>query len=69
MRRSQRARFYRELNQRRFGIETSYRQLNQGKARTTTTDVRQRLLWLGVALLLRQVWVWLQQQQAPRGTT
>ena len=69
VRRSQRARFYRELNQRRFGIETSYRQLNQGKARTTTTDVRQRLLWLGVALLLRQVWVWLQQQQAPRGTT
>ena len=68
VRRHARARSYRQLQQRRFGIETSYRQLNQGKARTTTKDQRQRLLWLGLALLLRQVWVWLQQQQAPRGT-
>ena len=47
---------------RRFGIETSYRQLNQAKAVTSTTDPRRRLLWLGVALLLRQVWVWLTAQ-------
>jgi hypothetical protein len=56
-----RARFYRERMRRRFGIETSYRQMNQGKALTTTTDVRRRLLWLGVALLLRQAWVWCQR--------
>jgi hypothetical protein len=68
VRRYQRAGYYRRLYQRRFGIETSYRQMNQGKARTTTKDPRQRLLWLGVALLLRQVWVWLQQQLVPRGT-
>ena len=50
--------------QRRFGIETSYRQLNQAKARTTTTDRRRRLLWVAVALLLRQAWVWCQRALA-----
>ncbi len=67
VRRHQRARFYRALNARRFGIETSYRQMNEGKARTTTRDGRLRLLWLGLALLLRQAWVWLQQRLTPRG--
>src|SRR5260370_25170943 len=33
--------------------ETSYRQLNQGKALTTTAAPPRRLLWLGVAFLLR----------------
>jgi hypothetical protein len=69
VRRYQRAGYYRQLYRRRFGIETSYRQMNQGRARTTTTDPRRRLLWLGVALLLRQVWVWLHQQLTPRGPT
>jgi hypothetical protein len=68
VRRSQRARLLRQLSQRRFGIETSYRQMNQGKGRTTSPEPRRRLLWLGLALLLRQVWVWLQQRLAPRGT-
>jgi len=63
-----RARHYRGLMRRRFGIETSYRQMNQGKARTTTKDPRRRLLWLGVALLLRQAWVWLQRALAGRRT-
>jgi hypothetical protein len=64
--RHRRARFYRERMRQRFGIETSYRQLNQGKALTTTTDPRRRLLWLGVALLLRQAWVWWQRALAGR---
>ncbi len=64
----QRAQFYRRLASKRFGIETSYRQMNQGKALTTTKDPRRRLLWLGLALLLRQVWVWCQRQMAPQGT-
>lgn len=49
---------------RRFGIETSYRQMNEGKARTTKKDVVYRLLLIGLALLLRQVWVWLTWQLA-----
>ena len=67
-RRYQRARFYRRLAPKRFGIETSYRQLNQGKAVTTTTDPRRRLLSVGLGLRLRQVWVWCQRQLVPRGT-
>jgi Transposase DDE domain len=49
---------------RRFGIETSYRQANQGKGTTTKKDVKYRLLLFGLALLLRQVWVWLSGQMA-----
>ena len=63
-----RAQFYRLLTRRRFCIETKYRQMNQGKAVTTTTEVRRRLLWLGVALLLRQAWVWCQRALAGRRT-
>jgi hypothetical protein len=43
----------------RFGIETSYRQLGACLALTTSKDARVRLLLVGVALLLRQWWVWL----------
>jgi hypothetical protein len=43
---------------RRFGIETSYRQLGQCLAQTTNTDARVRLLYVGLALLLRQYWAW-----------
>jgi len=41
----------------RFGIETSYRQKNQGQGTTTKNSVAYRLLLLGLGLLLRQVWV------------
>ncbi len=48
-----------ELYRLRFGIETSYRQMNQGRARTCTRDPRVRLFLVAVALVLRNVWVWL----------
>jgi len=41
----------------RFGIETSYRQKNQARGWTTSTNPEYRLLLEGSALLLRQVWV------------
>jgi hypothetical protein len=43
----------------RFGIETSYRQMEQARIRTSTRDPLLRLLYVGVALILRNVWVWL----------
>jgi putative transposase len=49
----------RETYRKRFGIETSYRQMNQARIRTCTRDPRQRLLFIGIALILRNVWVWL----------
>jgi hypothetical protein len=48
-----------ELYRSRFGIETSYRQMNQCRARTCTRSPAVRLLLVGVALILRNVWVWL----------
>ena len=49
----------RELYRRRFGIETSYRQMNQARIRTCTRSPLLRLLYFGLALVLRNVWVWL----------
>jgi len=43
----------------RFGIESSYRQLNQAKIKTTTRNPALRLLFYAIALILRNVWVWL----------
>lgn len=48
----------------RFGIESSYRQKNQARGWTTSTRAEYRLLLEGVALVLRQVWVYLTQQIA-----
>lgn len=43
----------------RFAIETSYRQMQQGRARTCTRNPLVRLLLVATALILRNVWVWL----------
>jgi hypothetical protein len=45
--------------EKRFGIESSYRQMHQGQAMTTSRSPRLRLLLVGLALLLRNLWVWL----------
>lgn len=64
--RARRARRARRKYRARYGIETSYRQLNEGKGRTTAKEVRYRLLLVGLALLLRQAWVWLTGRVARR---
>lgn len=51
-----------ETYRRRFGIETTYRQLHQARIRTTTRSPLLRLLYVGLALILRNVWVWLHLQ-------
>lgn len=51
---------------RRFGIESSYRQLNQARPRTCSRDPRVRLFLVGVSLLLRNVWVWLHAEVLAR---
>jgi hypothetical protein len=42
----------------RFGIETSYRQMNEGRIRTSTRNPLVRFLYVAIALILRNVWVW-----------
>lgn len=53
----------RETYRSRFGIETSYRQLREAKAKTCTRNPVVRLFLVGVALVLRNVWVWLHWEQ------
>lgn len=47
----------RDRYRKRFGIESSYRQLGQVRPRTSTTDGVIRLLWVAVGLILRNAWV------------
>ncbi len=49
----------RETYRARFGIESSYRQMNQARGRTSTRRPELRLLYAGIALVLRNEWVWL----------
>ena len=49
----------REIYRQRYGIEASYRQMYQAKARTCTRNPAVRLLLVGLSLLLRNMWVWL----------
>jgi len=50
----------------RFGIESSYRQMNQGRTRTCSHCLRLRLLLIGIALILRNLWVWYHLQVLSR---
>jgi hypothetical protein len=50
--------FYR----RRFGIESSYRQMNRVRARTSSTNPALRLLFVGVAFLILNLWVVLKRR-------
>ena len=43
----------------RFGIETSYRQLNEARIKTCTRNPAVRFFFVALALILRNVWVWL----------
>jgi putative transposase len=43
----------------RFGIESIYRQLNVARIRTSTRNPLLRLWYVGLALVLRNVYVWL----------
>jgi hypothetical protein len=45
----------------RFGIETSYRQMRQARVCTCTRDPRLRLVFVAVALMLRNLWVWIHE--------
>ncbi len=57
----------RELYRTRFGIETSYRQARQARIYTCTRDPHLRLLFVVVALLLRNVWVWIHETMLAEG--
>lgn len=47
-----------ETYRKRFGIETTYRQMNEARIRTSSRNPVLRLLFVGFALILRNIWVW-----------
>jgi hypothetical protein len=49
----------RERYRKRFGIESSFRQLHQARIYTCTRKPHLRLVFVAVALLLRNLWVWI----------
>jgi hypothetical protein len=49
----------RERYRKRFGIEASFRQLRQARIYTCTRDPRLRLVFITVALMVRNLWVWI----------
>jgi hypothetical protein len=51
-----------EAYRKRFAIETTYRQLHQARIRTSSRSPLLRLFFVGLALLLRNVWVWVHHQ-------
>ncbi len=53
-----------EMYRHRFGIETSYRQMNQVRARTTSRQPVIRLLFVGLAFILFNLYVLFRQQAA-----
>ena len=52
-------RWIKETYRKRFGIEASYRQMHELKIRTSSRHAGLRLMLIGVALILRNLWVWL----------
>jgi len=58
----------REWYRKRFGIETSYRQMRQARIYTCTRNPRLRLVFVALALILRNVWVWIHQTRLAEGT-
>src|SRR5262249_11646446 len=57
----------RERYRLRFGIETSYRQLRQARIHTCTRDPHRRLVFVAVALILRNLWVWIHETHLADG--
>jgi hypothetical protein len=51
----------------RFGIEASYRQMRQARIYTCTRNPRLRLLFVAVALILRNLWVWIHHMRLSEG--
>jgi hypothetical protein len=58
----------RERYRKRFGIESSYRQLRQARIYTCTRQPHLRLVFVAVALLLRNLWVWIHATRLAEGS-
>jgi hypothetical protein len=57
----------RERYRKRFGIESSYRQLRQARIYTCVKNPHLRLFFVAVALILRNLWIWIQETYLAEG--
>lgn len=57
----------RERYRKRFGIESSFRQLRQARIYTCTNNPHLRLVFVAVALMLRNMWVWIHETHLAEG--
>lgn len=57
----------REGYRKRFGIESSYRQLRQARIYTCTRNPRLRLVFVALGLILRNLWVWIHATYLAQG--
>lgn len=58
----------RERYRKRFGIETSYRQMRQARIYTCVRNPHLRLFFVAVALILRNLWVWIHCTRLSEGS-
>jgi len=58
----------RERYRKRFGIETSYRQMRQARIYTCVRNPHLRLFFVAVALILRNLWVWIHYTKLSEGS-
>jgi hypothetical protein len=56
-----RAKWLFETYRKRFGIETSYRQMNECRIKTSTTKVILRFLYFALAMITRNFWIWFER--------
>jgi len=57
----------RENYRKRFGIESSYRQLRQARIYTCTRNPHLRLVFVALGLILRNLWVWIHATHLAQG--
>jgi hypothetical protein len=57
----------RERYRQRFGIESSFRQMRQAKIYTCTRNPHLRLVFVALALMLRNLWVWIHANHLAEG--
>ena len=55
------AKWFFETYRKRFGIETSYRQSNECRIRTSTRKPQLRLLYFALSMIMRNCWVWFER--------
>jgi len=61
------AKWFFETYRKRFGIETSYRQSNECRIRTSTRKPQLRFLYFALSMIMRNCWIWFERSYVMRG--